>query len=280
LPDRQEKRFARQLVKLVPEKLSELVTEHVLPRLPELVRQANQFRPNARLDQWPEEVDQLREALEIGLEPAEAAAGTAARQIAVDVSAVNRAQWFKIQKALVGVQVGVGEPWFADQANAFTAQNTSLIRKMSEDSIANVESAIQRGLQAGERVEAIRERVLDQVNVSFKRAQLIARDQVAKFNSQLTQMRQEGLGVTRYVWRTSRDERVRGRPGGKYPKARPTHWALEGMMCRWDDATVYSDDGGATWKKRSSIGAVTLHPGMDFQCRCTAEPVLDDLLIE
>jgi SPP1 gp7 family putative phage head morphogenesis protein len=280
LPDRQERKFEKTLIEILPQKLKQLVEDQVLPRLPSLVRQANQFRPNARTDAWPDEVNQLTDILRVNLQATPEETQRSARQIAVDVSTVNRNQWFKIQKALVGVQVGLSEPWFADQANVFTSQNAALIRKLSEESIGNIEGAIQRGLQSGERIEAIRERVLDQVNISFKRAQLIARDQVAKFNSQLTQMRQESIGVTRYIWRTSNDERVRGRPGGKYASARPTHWALEGMMCRWDDATVYSDDGGETWKKRSSIGAVELHPGRDFQCRCTAEPVLDDLVIE
>jgi SPP1 gp7 family putative phage head morphogenesis protein len=277
-----ERRFEKALRKILPEKLKALVEERVLPRIPTLVREADQLRPRptSRLDAWPDEVRQLREELKIQLEDAPAQVQQSAQAIAVDVSQVNRNQWGRIQRSLVGVELGVGEPWLANQMASFTAQNTSLITKLSEDSIANIEGAIQRGLQAGERVGAIRERVLDQVNVSFKRAQLIARDQVAKFNSQLTQNRQESIGVTKYIWRTSRDERVRGRPGGKYASARPTHWALEGKMCRWDDATVYSDDGGETWKKRSSIGAVELHPGMDYQCRCTAEPVLDELLGE
>lgn len=276
-----ERRFVRELNHALPEQIKRLVNEIVLPRIPELVRQADQFRPdpNRRRDAWPEEVTALRRELELGLEDAPVEAQQSAQSIAIDLSRVNRNQWGKIQRAVVGVEVGVSEPWLVDQMKIFTSQNASLITKLSEDTIGNIEGAIQRGLQAGERVGAIRERVLNEVGVSFQRAQLIARDQVAKFNSQLTELRQTSLGVSRYIWRTSRDERVRGRPGGRYPNARPTHWALEGKMCRWDDPTVYSDDGGETWKSRSSIGAVELHPGQDFQCRCTAEPVLEDVLI-
>jgi hypothetical protein len=40
-------------------------------------------------------------------------------------------------------------------------------------------------------------------------------------------------------------------------------------LCRWDDSSVYSDDGGKTWKPRPA-GAVRLHPGEDYQCRCCA----------
>jgi hypothetical protein len=42
---------------------------------------------------------------------------------------------------------------------------------------------------------------------------------------------------------------------------------------------VYSDDGGKTWKPRPS-GAVLLHPGIDFQCRCTAIAYWQELVGE
>lgn len=276
-----ERKFIRQLREIMPRRLEALVRELVLPRLSSLVQQASIFRPGPgrRVDAWPDEVRRLREILAEGLGDVPAQAEQSASEIAIDLSTTNRQQWFKIQRSLVGVAIGQSEPWFQDQMNTFTSQNASLIGKLSEESIANIEGEIQRGLQSGLRVESIREGVLNQVDVSFNRAKLIARDQVAKFNSQLTQLRQESLGVSRYVWRTSRDERVRGRPGGLYASSRPTHWALEGKECSWSDATIYYDADGEE-RSRASIQAVELHPGQDFQCRCTAEPVLDELLGE
>jgi uncharacterized protein with gpF-like domain len=50
-------------------------------------------------------------------------------------------------------------------------------------------------------------------------------------------------------------------------------------LCRWDNASVYSDDGGKTWKPRPS-GAVMQHPGQDYQCRCTALSYWDELVDE
>ena len=76
-------------------------------------------------------------------------------------------------------------------------------------------------------------------------ARRIARDQVNKAVGQFSRMRQTDVGVTRYVWRTSLDERVR-----------PTHADLEGTEQSWDAAPV---DG---------------HPGEAIQCRCRAEPVI------
>lgn len=55
-------------------------------------------------------------------------------------------------------------------------------------------------------------------------------------------------------------------------RERDSHSALNGMLCKYSDPTVYSDDGGKTWKKRSTIGAFIGKPGEDYQCRCLALP--------
>ena len=76
----------------------------------------------------------------------------------------------------------------------------------------------------------------------------LTRDQSQKLNAQLTQVRHGQLGVTRYVWRTSEDERVR-----------ETHQAHNGKMYEW-----------------ANPPPVTGHPGQDVLCRCTAEGVVSD----
>jgi hypothetical protein len=89
----------------------------------------------------------------------------------------------------------------------------------------------------------------------------------------------ESVGLTMYIWETSGDERVRGNPSGKYPNARPSHYLMDGLLCRWSDSAVYSQDGGKTWIDRPS-GAVILHPGQDYQCRCTAIAYWQELVGE
>jgi SPP1 gp7 family putative phage head morphogenesis protein len=69
---------------------------------------------------------------------------------------------------------------------------------------------------------------------------------------QVTQARHQAAGVTEYVWRTSRDERVRQR-----------HKELDGSRQKYSDPPVVDEATG----RRA-------HPSDDFQCRCTADPVL------
>jgi len=82
-----------------------------------------------------------------------------------------------------------------------------------------------------------------------------------------------------YIWSTSGDERVRGDPSGFYPDARFSHYHLDDKLCRWDDSSVYSEDGGRTWKDRPASWC-QLHPGVDFNCRCTALAYWNEIVDE
>lgn len=96
--------------------------------------------------------------------------------------------------------------------------------------------------------------------VTKSRAKLIAEDQTNKLHSAITAARQTSLGITEYIWRTSRDSRVVGTPGGVSPKGNKTHgnhYIREGKRFRWDDPPF---DG---------------HPGWAIRCRCHAEPIID-----
>jgi uncharacterized protein with gpF-like domain len=114
-------------------------------------------------------------------------------------------------------------------------------------------------------------------NMKAGRANTIARDQIGKLNGQITQARMASVGLSMYIWSSSGDERVRGDPSGSYPHAEPSHYLMDGLLCRWDDATVYSPDKGKTWIPRPS-GAVLMHPGQDILCRCTALSYWDELV--
>ena len=93
-----------------------------------------------------------------------------------------------------------------------------------------------------------------------KRARFIAKDQTQKMHGVVTRTRQAELGDEEFTWRTMRDQRVVGTPGGKYPvgsKLHGNHFDREGKVYRWDNLP---SDGG---------------PGWPIGCRCYAEPVID-----
>jgi len=103
------------------------------------------------------------------------------------------------------------------------------------------------GTNQGSKAVSMIQQIRQIGNVTVNRARLIARDQTAKLNSTLNQQRQQNLGVTQYIWRTSGDGRVR-----------ETHKDNNGKVFNWD-------------KPPKDTG----HPGHDINCRCVAEPIIE-----
>lgn len=152
-------------------------------------------------------------------------------------------------------------PDVARVLESWRRENVDLITSIAKRMHGDVRRVVREGARNGTRVEDVAREIGERFNVSASRATLIARDQILKANADLTRVRCVGAGVTRYRWSTSRDERVRGNPTGKWPRG--LHYALEGREFSWDDPPVVNLDGSRD------------HPGRSFQCRCVAVPLLD-----
>lgn len=133
-----------------------------------------------------------------------------------------------------------------DLLAGWVRENVSLITSIDDRYFADLERLFAGGIESGQNTGSLRKVLEERYGVSRSRAQLIARDQISKLNGQIAQKRQSDLGIEEYVWRTVGDERVRD-----------SHAAKDGRRFRWDDPP-----------------ADTGHPGDDFQCRCSAEPVI------
>lgn len=129
------------------------------------------------------------------------------------------------------------------------SRNTSLITSLADDVVKRVEQDVYTSGVQGDSVEALKKRLTKSYGVADSRAQLIARDQTAKFNSDLNRIRQEQAGIDSYQWMTSHDERVR-----------PLHKDLDGKQYEWGKATG-AEQG--------------LPPGQPIQCRCIARGIVE-----
>jgi SPP1 gp7 family putative phage head morphogenesis protein len=249
------------------------VTATVLPLLPELVDRAAERRgdstrgvfssdgtflygnivldamdPGKRLNRL---FDRLSESIYRAWDPNQLT--KIAQKIGGRISEYQKGELSKQIKAAVGVDPVFANAGLAQRMKDFTAENVALIEKLPQVYLDRVEARILRGIGAGERSTEIAKSLAAEFDVTESNAKLIARDQTAKFYGSLNAARQQGLGVTKYVWRTMNEERVR-----------PMHADLEGTVQSWDDPPVTNEKGE------------TNHPGGDIQCRCFADPILDD----
>lgn len=111
-----------------------------------------------------------------------------------------------------------------------------------------------QGLFQGKRAKEISEKIFQGGKVTINQAKLIARTEVARTASLLTQVRAEHVGSEGYIWRTSDD-----------PDVRPRHKRLEGKFIRWDEPPISGENGERA------------HAGQIYNCRCWPEPVVPDL---
>jgi SPP1 gp7 family putative phage head morphogenesis protein len=179
------------------------------------------------------------------------------RKAASEVSRRNRQQLERTFETVLNVALDTEEPWLKQVADDFVERNASLVTRVSDDLSRRIEDVVASGFRNGLSTAAIASQIeKDFVGIdgverakARRRARVIARDQIAALNGELSRIRQTQVGVQRYRWRTSLDERVRSQ-----------HQGREGKIFRWDEPP---SDG---------------HPGQPILCRCTAEPVLEDLL--
>lgn len=145
----------------------------------------------------------------------------------------------------------------------FRSSNVDRITSLRAEQIEKVRALLEEGETSGWTGNELRNRLSKDLDIATNRAELIARDQTLKLAGQLTQARQTESGIRQYIWRTAGDERVRGTPGGKWPRG--MHYELDGTLQNWSDPPETNENGDRN------------HPGQDFQCRCTPEPVLPDI---
>ena len=167
----------------------------------------------------------------------------------------NKAEWTRLVRSQYGVNPTKEDPEKYNALLANWARNNALLIKDIPDKTSRqiaeqVNQALIEGTNLADTQKEIFNIMSDRTDVQDSRAKLIARDQVAKLNGQLTMERQVDMGVDSYIWRTVGDERVR-----------ETHADNEDQTFTWDNPP-----------------AETGHPGEDYQCRCWAEPILPEFV--
>lgn len=141
-------------------------------------------------------------------------------------------------------------PNIAEKVNAMTTANVQLIKSIRSQYLDKVQNAVTQSIVKGTLNKDLVQQIKDIGKTTEKRAVFIARDQSSKLNAALTQARHEDVGITKYTWSTSGDERVR-----------ESHAEKDGQVFEY--ANPPEDTG---------------NPGHDFNCRCVAIPYLGDVL--
>lgn len=182
-------------------------------------------------------------------------ARSVARYMLADVERRNMRQWEQHAHSM-------GRALLAELKQAPTGmlmsalmdQQVELITSLPLKASQRVHELVTQGLVEGTRSTEIAKDVLATGKVTEARARLIARTEVSRAQSNLTQARAMFAGSPGYFWRSSRDGDVR-----------PTHQVMDAKYVPWDQPP------------KTDKNLEPYHAGCGPNCRCWAEPVLPDL---
>ena len=146
--------------------------------------------------------------------------------------------------------------------NDLIIRNSRLIKSLPVELGEEISIYIQKRTVEGVRPEQIKKEIMVKApQLTEARAKLIARTETSKAHTALTEARSLSLNIPAYVWRTSKDERVRD-----------SHKHMEGVVIFWNDPPNPEKLIG-----KKSYG--NYHAGNIFNDRCYPSPIiiLDDL---
>lgn len=132
-------------------------------------------------------------------------------------------------------------------------EQVDLIQSLPLEASQRVHELVIEALSGGTRAKEIAEEVKKTGKVTRSRAMTIARTEVTRTATAMTEARAKFIGSEGYIWRTAGDNDVR-----------EIHRKLNGKFFRWDDPPVAGEGG-----ERAHAGAI-------YNCRCYPEPVIPD----
>lgn len=137
--------------------------------------------------------------------------------------------------------------------NALITETEMWVKKLRDETIQYFTANTLRAMTMGKSVDAILSEFDDMVEKRKNNAKFLAQNQIQNFNSLTTNIRAKNLGVTKAVWRTTGDEKVR-----------PSHADRDGKTFDLAEGCY------------SSIDGEYLLPAVAPNCRCYCDYVLED----
>ena len=266
-----------------------LLNEALAAHLPALRRQMDEARAGMRHDAYDEFGELLYNIKDVIMNMFSRVSRSFERQatafnlegklgrIATQANNWSVSQWRRIVHDTLGINIledyYKGE-FFRHELVKWVDRNVGLIKSVPQETLTDMRNIVEDSWRQGALNKDIARQLEKTYEIKRSKAEFWARDQMAKLNGEINKQQQKDAGVDEYIWSTSRDERVRGNPSGKWSNAKYSHYAMEGKRCDWNNSTIYYNKKKGKWDERDP-GWVQKHPKEDYRCRCVAAPVFN-----
>ena len=168
----------------------------------------------------------------------------------------NKAEFYRRAEETIGISREELEATegLTSQINAYQLETMQWVKKMRDDTLQQWTSNTLRQMAEGKGLPEILKQFDGMVEQRKGHAKMIARTQISTFNSLTSKARAQNLGITKAVWKTAADERVR-----------TCHQVRDGKEYLLSEGLYSSCDGK------------TLQAGTDYNCRCTAIMIIPEM---
>lgn len=135
------------------------------------------------------------------------------------------------------------------------------IRDFAAAEIKTLRTGIQSHLTAGGRYESIIKTIQDSYGVTQNKAKFLARQETNLLVSKFKETRYQEVGLHEYIWRCVHNPKDKSPDQHTLGNVRYYHGLLDGTTQSWQHPPQVSKNRHA-------------HPGCDYNCRCTACPIV------
>lgn len=127
------------------------------------------------------------------------------------------------------------------------------IKKVQNEAVIRLREKVTQNMTEGFRADKLEKMIMNEMGMTQKRARFISLQETSLLVSKYREERYTSAGVTKYVWSTSGDSRVRD-----------DHRDLNGKIFSFDNPPIADRKTGTK-----------ANPGEFFRCRCVARALLD-----
>lgn len=167
---------------------------------------------------------------------------------------MNDKAFYQAIQSKVGVDAKsvIGTDGLNSFVNAKSLETIGQVVKLKNEMIENLSQNTLRLMSAGKNLETLYEEVSNQKQKNLNKSELVSRNELKAFNTQLNNKRAANLGIQKAIWNTVGDER-----------SRPCHVKRDGMEYDIEKGLYHPCDGEY------------LKPGEEINCRCFATFVVE-----
>lgn len=167
----------------------------------------------------------------------------------------SKEEFYKRVAAKTGINLTdlIAKEGMKSTTNALMTETAQWIKTLRDDTFQKFTNNTLFAMSQGESLDTIVESFDGIVSERKNHARFLARNQVQNYNSVTTKIRAQNLGITKAIWETAGDERVR-----------PSHEDREGKEFDLAEGLYSSVDGEY------------LLPGVDWNCRCTYTMIIPE----